>query len=595
MSNPVDFFRFTLNGVNLECYGAAFSQVRGEAAVVTVSTRIPDGALTLNGSGVLTVIFADGTEREIARGTVSGFPVGLSGEEIQVDMYCRNDETIDDQIDAAYDALPEKWQPEPELVPEGAKRRAEGWVPFFVDIDPITHGVSLYHINGKGGYHIFRGDGAAAGSSFIWNIQPSMRADPIRELTAESIAEWQEVGARVIDYGTAAIGQLNTATPDEYKAAVDNVSLFGGGQYLFVGSTLKPSFISATTYPVAVRRAYVDSRTSILHPVIYEGLNVSRFQAPDIDVLTTITQTRRERARVVFTMDHGGFVGRKVSEEYALDGAEERFKSSTSYPIGGEGRRRGRGRVDTYPDSIHYNDFIDGGDWRKVWIPQGILNRSYTQIVDASYCITIRAETTAHHILEMAVGDRCRIEDARLPGGWAEGRVSLVSVVIDESSATGAFEMECSTCAATSNTLEPPVTGGLSVVDTDAAVPTLTQQGQALQGGNPFYFLDAEGEHTNGRWDPYDEEAEAYGLTSQREIVEKINALNVGGVPPIIDPTRTDIPEVYDIRGRAREFLPATTLSLKLRDVGEDESVGKDEHIIPITPIAIAVRKGVEG
>lgn len=582
-------FIFKLDGQPVQSFSCSYSQVKGEAAVVSISTLVPGEGFVMRGEGELIFVHDNGAQETVGKGKVSGFPVGMAGDEISVDLICRA-EDHDARVDLAYASLLPIWQPEKELVSDGTKRRAEGWVPFFVHTHPVSHAVSMVHINGNTAnpVHVLKGEGAGVGQSFVFSISPSITDEPIKELIVESVAEWTQVAARVIDYGEEAIGTLSTATPEEYEASVDNISLNSGGNYVFVGSAVKPRFNSSTSYPVAVRKAYVDARTSIAHPVIYENLTVSNYLSPDVDILTSITQTRKERARVKFVMDHGSFGGVVQTEEYQLSDPEERFKGSYSYPVAGGGR--GFARIDTYPDSIHYKDLQGTTGDREAWIPQGILNRSFTQIVDASYCVTLRVETTADKAASMKIGDLCRIEDVRLPGGSATGRVSLVSVVLDET-ATGVIEIQCSTCSSSSYSIIPPADEDLIVMDAAQSAPVQTIQLQHLYASNANFFLEGDAEHTNGRWEPYDEDAEDLGLTSQHEIVAEINATNATGIPPVINPATQAVPEIYDIRSRLNEFLPPTSLSITLRDVGEVEDLA--EHIVEINDIEILVKGGV--
>lgn len=580
--------RFTIDGKHVLVFGASFSQIMHEAAVITVSLGVPEGGLIIAGNAQLYVIYEDDTQELIGQGRVSGFPVGISGDIISIDFICRNADNFDQNIDDAYASLPQIWQPDPEVISTGIERRAEGMIPFFVYTDPITHSVSFKDIRGSmhagGDMHVLKGETPnSTGESFVFSITPSMRDEPIKEMVVESVAEWQQVAARVIDFGTAAIGALSTATPAEYVASVDNMSIQGGSGYVFTGSTVRPRFNSTTSYPVAVRKSYIDKRTSILHPVIYENLTLNNYLAPDVNILSVITQDRKERARMIMTMDHGTFGGRRIVEEYQLEQPEERFKTRYSYPI--TGGARGNARIDTYPDSVHYNDMSGS---RQLWIPRSLINRAYTKIVDASFCVSLRIETTAGVALSMKVGELCRVEDVRLPAGYAEGRVSLVSAVIEEN-ATGVIEIECSTCSASAssplpNTITP------SVLSPAQARPTTTQQESELVSRNPFFFLEGDTEHTDGRWDPYPD-AEERGLTSQYEIVAEINATNAMGIPPVINPGTTPTPEVYDIRGRVLEFIPATSLAIKLRDVGQVDDM--PEHVVEMNTIAVSVKKGL--
>lgn len=568
-------FKFLLNDVEVPSFACSFSQVKSESAIVSISTRIIDG-FKMSGEGKLYVVYEDNTEVLIGKGKVSGFPVGLDGDELTVDFICRA-ENHDDVVDALYATQDSKI--DKEVVALGGKRRGEGYLPYYVYTNPTTHAVSFQLLTGTGVYHTMSGEGAAPGNSLVFSITASMRDEPIKEMIIESVAEWQQVAAKVIDYGLAAVGSISTATPDDYVNSVDNIVMNGGGGYLFTGSNVKPAFNSVTTYPVAVRKSYADVRTSILHPILYENINVYNYKTPDINVLTTLTQTRKERCRLHFVMNHGTFGGRTVTEEYYLNEPENLSKVNAPYAVKG----KSNARVELYRDSIHYN--TGSGSVRTLYFPPSLIMRAYTSIIDASFCTTLRIDTTADQALKVSVGDILTLNDVRLPGGKAMGRVSLVSAVIDEN-ATGVIEIECSTCSAKNNyTYAVPLVTSLSV-KSGATIPT-TNHLENLYQGNANYFLEGGVEHTEGKWEPYSDPL----VPSQKPIVEQINTSNATGTPPQINVGTTPIPEVYDVRGRVTEFLPATTIAIQFRDVGEVEDFA--EHVMELNPFTIRTLGGL--
>lgn len=548
---------------------ATFSHREEEAAIITVAYELQQ---TTFGSGsrygILCGVDSEGAFRVLARGEVVGYPVGLAGATVSVEIMCRRPDHV-----SRVDQLWLEWSTfvPPELDNSTDPRRAEMFVPKVVYHDPVILEPRLVPMEGEGAPIELYGEGASWGDSKILSIRGSVTEAPAESVTVGADAVFDERLTKPVDFGPE-IGTVQTATPKEFKAGIRKMSA-GGGDFFILSKEARLVGTSAHVY--TSHKATIDPITCLVRPKKTAVAPVQTFEI-DLRAAVTVVQRRREVAELkvipqIWKMGGASDVAFDVSVYDAenLAYSEQQYQYQTGqylkiagqeFPVmGSVNFRNVRRSIFVRNDAIYSEN---------LHVLKALVGQGVREAVQRAHCVQLSLSVTADAMEGIRVGGRVRVHDVRLPGGRATGKVVGIAMSWT-SSATATLELSCPISEGTSAP-GPDVTedvgagGGLIRVHGAFAVgpeydPPVSGGLISLESNDSFPFF---GEVTKAM--QYESEN---GEESQDEQIAEISAAN--DVVPQFGEGRTAANDVEDIE----DLIDGTTISVSFRPAIHDDDL----------------------
>lgn len=413
-----DFDDLTPDG-EFEVFGVRYSQATGQAGLLEAEIVLPVGGL-LSGPRFASLYIDD---VRVATGRIAGFPAGLAGDLITVSLECWSSD-YSQRVDALYSAISVS---EHLVSADAGPRRAEPYVPADVYHPPTSPQPELVPIGGTGDpVAIFAGEGGApvgVEAFDIFSASFSITGNPIKTLTLNLVADWNQVAAAIIDYGSI-VGDVDTFTADEYVAAIKSIAT-GGAGYTLIEAKERPVLggtpVVAT---VTTRRPHTDPVTGLHVGRRVVEIYGTKYQAPEIKIATVIEQMRSETVKLTFSaLISEAFNGREEAEEISIADAQRTiagiFDAHRPFIMPGE---EGNFFFQTPVTSDTFA--LSSSEMQSIL--NSVCGYAAKRMRTAAHCATVEIRTTGAAARSLTLRDRVAIVDARLPGGAVTGQVAAL-------------------------------------------------------------------------------------------------------------------------------------------------------------------------
>lgn len=421
-------------------FNAAFTHREEEAAVITVDYPLSNIGSFEAGLpyGILCGV-TDQTMEILARGEVIGFPVGLAGDTVTVQVICRRPDHIE-QVDAI-------WAEMSDFVPNAlentsAPRRAESYVAKIIYHDPVTLNPRLMPVEGEGEPIEIYGEGATAGTCQVLQIRSDVTEAPAASVTLAADAVFDEATTASIDMG--ADHAANTATPKAFREAMRALSIQTPEFFLLDKSVTRTG---GGGHPFTSKKATIDPITCLINPKVISTAEVAQYQLP-LTTAVTVTQRRREAAEVEVTPLIWALGGAShLHFDVPVYDPEELGAYESVYPYQtGQIKLIAGNEVPTLSSARFKNVsrtlFAGTEGPKNIEVIHALIGQAVKEAVIRAHCVRLMIDLAGEAMTGLRVGHRVKIYDMRLPGGRATGKV--VAIAMDwGSSATGYIELAC--------------------------------------------------------------------------------------------------------------------------------------------------------
>lgn len=538
---------------------ASFSQREEEAAIVSVQYALQHGTWGVgNRYGILCGIDAEGAFRVLARGEVVGYPVGLAGTVVTVEIMCRRPDHVR-RVDELWQSL-SNFVP-PHLDNSTDPRRAEMYVPKVVYHDPLLLEPRLVPMEGEGEPVEIYGEGAAWGQSQVLSVSSGITEAPAESVKVGADAVFDERLTLPVDFGEA-FGTVETATPREFKDAVRKMNASGGHIFVLEKDVRA---IATSGHVYTSHKAKVEPITCIIQPKRISTAAVVEYEI-DFKAAVTVVQRRREVAELTVTPNLWKMGGASdVSFDVPVYDAEDlaTYERSMSYQTG-QWISIGGNEIPTTGTVVFKNIgrsvFVKNGVIENLLVLRALVGQAVREAVQRAHCVRLSLDIAASAVEGVRVGSRVRVHDGRIPGGRATGKVVALAMSWT-SSATAILEILCP-ISGSGDVSGPDVTaevgagGGLIRVLGSLSAPAdfsppISQSLIALEGGDAVPFT---GQVTSSM--TYLSTGGADFQEKQIDAISKENDLSPG-----FGEGRTASNDIDDIE----EFIDGTTISIAFR------------------------------
>lgn len=537
-------------------FEASFTHREEEAAVVTVD--YPLGNLGSFEAGLPYGILCGVTGQTmqiLARGEVIGYPVGLAGDTVTVQVICRRPEHIE-QVD-------EVWAEVSSFVPAAlentsAPRRAESYVPKIIYHDPVSLDPRLMPVEGEGDPVVIYGEGAAMGTSHVLSIRSDVAEAPAASITLAADAVFDERKTDQIDMGVDY--GANTATPKAFRQAMMSLSIQSPEFFLLRRTPVVAGF---TGYPYTRKKATIDPITCLIRPKEVASASVITYDLP-LTTAVTVTQRRREAPEIEVTPLIWSLGGAShLHYDVPIYDPEDMGAHEVAYSYqtgqvkniaGNEVATVGVARFKNVTRTL----FAGSEGPKNLEVLHALTGQAVKEAVIRAHCVRLMIDLTAEAMTGLRVGGRVRIFDMRLPGGRATGKI--IALAQDwGSSSTGYIEVACPISDPNAVPSGPDITheigadGGLIrvfgtyEVPEDLEIPTSPTL-VALEQRDHNAFID---EISVSDLFAFDEEAD-----TQRKEIDAITEANDAN--PSLGDVKTEGSDVTDIE----RLITTTSLSV---------------------------------
>lgn len=467
----------------LTIFSASVSQGRQEAAIVTIECEYPEGGLFGGPRWGMLSAEIDGTVMLLARGEIVVFPMALAGQTVRIEMICRRSDHT-----AAVDALFASRNPEvpSELVDIEVERRTEGWILDEVYHDPQTLTPSLQPIAGnEAPLNIVFGEGSESGTSNVLSIRAEITDAPpsFAELELEAYLEQRRYAVfnAAGRFGAVEGALRRTLTPNALRDAITSASTDGG--YEILSGNLETSLHQ--THEVYISEKVVDPTSCVITQKAGKAeVDEYSIDSLEIDTLVQAVQPRREYLKVRVTPELQALGGESdITETLYMSDADARAQSIQvlSYnPGNGVGVRQFSKR------GVSASLFSSGGAFRESCsdIVAALATRAARQLIEAAHCVELTIATTAETAMSVTLKDRVRINDVRLPAGYAIGKVVGIDYTLSETD-SGQIMLACPISADATGRNEVELV--MPAPDIDITSPIVTTATMAaLISGDPY-------------------------------------------------------------------------------------------------------------
>lgn len=428
---------------DLVVFSASISQVRGDAASITIEYLRPDGGLRAGPRWGILSAEIGGVVKELARGEIKVTPLALIGKTMTVELVCRAAKAsmlVDDLFRSQDHLVPRHVDPTDDA------RRSEPYLLSDVYHDPRTLVPSLDPIAGSAAPVLtLHGAGADPDVATILDLSISLTDAAVDEVTLTEITDFRQDLWRRVDLGGAIsdvpLAERATYTPEGLRSSVAGISMDGG--YELKGATVEYTPLVPLKVYTTARK--VDPFTCIVRAADYVEYPLMKIDDLFLNTFINAVQDRRERLSVpieVRVADIGGAV--QLTESAALSDADSlaRISYSLNYSVYRPNPLI-PGAVLTTTYTTHRRGVADsiwmsGGAMRATCIPSltAMIRRAARVAVERAHCVQLTVSTHDIRALGITLKDRVRIVDARLTGGQAVGKVVGLGIEIGTSAIT---------------------------------------------------------------------------------------------------------------------------------------------------------------